>query len=468
MVDCGESYSVSNGSALPWILEHYLAYPGSYEIPLRTMYTLNSAPTSLLAQPSSTSVYQESAFAREKVNTPSSPAGSTCSQSEKDFPFVYDTAAQFRAQLISQIPRLPSQHCSLPPSFVTSFLRRCFAPQLEEVDFPQALTALDYLKDLETRRRKEVAAALARLGIDRADMSQKQEMGQRYPGVLRWIESLEAKERRVEALYTQVYVGLRRWTMINEMMLEPYNKANCLAMLNTLLPPVTPATVQPTAHLTPKILQCQRDGFWRYIISIETNGKQILDKVMKQGAREGEETAWPLARDALDKYLRSANEIIGDCLEINDPESLADESSDGVHKSRKVDSGISFNSERSETPSGSSNSSGILNKDIFTTPKTKKGKAGSTTLERIAKELRKMRGGRDHKEKNRDSEGSNRILPKRLKSTSALNEGYRCTSGSSSSDCSHFEIDEFNRKRLIWEATNKKSTQSSRSSYGSQ
>jgi hypothetical protein len=214
MVDCGEPYSVSNGSALPWILEHYLAYPGSYEIPLRTMYTLNSAPTSLLAQPSSTSVYQESAFAREKVNAPSSPAGSTCSQSENHFPFVYDTAAQFRAQLVSQIPRLPSQHCSLPPSFVTSFLRRCFAHQLEEVDFPQALTALDYLKDLETRRRKEVAAALARLGIDRADMSQKQEMGQRYPGVLRWIESLEAKERRVEALYTQVYVGLRRWVSI--------------------------------------------------------------------------------------------------------------------------------------------------------------------------------------------------------------------------------------------------------------
>ena len=54
--------------------------------------------------------------------------------------------------------------------------------------------------------------------------------------------------------------------------------------------------------------------------------------------------------------------------------------------------------------------------------------------------------GRDHKEKSR--EGSNRILPKRLKSTSALNEGYRYTSGSSSSDCSYFEIDEFHRKRL--------------------
>lgn len=208
MMDSEDSpYSAPNNSAVPWILEHYLSYPG-YEIPLRTMYTLNSAPTSLLAQSSLMSLYQESTFAREKVSASSSPA------SPHHLSFASDSATQFKAQLISQISRLPSQPCSLPPSFITSFLRRCFAPQLEEVDFPQALTALDYLKDLETRRRKEVAAALVRLGIDRADMSQKQEMGQKYPGVLLWVESIEAKERRVEALYTQVYVGLRRWVSI--------------------------------------------------------------------------------------------------------------------------------------------------------------------------------------------------------------------------------------------------------------
>lgn len=94
---------------------------------------------------------------------------------------------------------------------MTSFLRRCFPPQLEEVDFPQALTGLDYLKDLETRRRKEVAAALKRLGVDRDNLREKEELGMKYPGVLRWIESIERDEREVEALYTQVYIGLRRW-----------------------------------------------------------------------------------------------------------------------------------------------------------------------------------------------------------------------------------------------------------------
>jgi hypothetical protein len=98
---------------------------------------------------------------------------------------------------------------------VTSFLRRCFSPNLDEVDFPQALTGLDYLKDLETRRRKEVFAALKRLGIDREDICGKDEFGKKYPGVLRWLESIEQNERKVEALYTQVYIGLRRWVSCN-------------------------------------------------------------------------------------------------------------------------------------------------------------------------------------------------------------------------------------------------------------
>ena len=47
--------------------------------------------------------------------------------------------------------------------------------------------------------------------------------------------------------------------LINEMSLEPFNKHNCVAMLNTLYPPV--ATSQPTKLLTAVILKRQRDGF---------------------------------------------------------------------------------------------------------------------------------------------------------------------------------------------------------------
>lgn len=119
--------------------------------------------------------------------------------------------AQFKANLMSHISQLPSQPCSLPPSFVTSFVRRCFPPELDQIDFPQALTALDYLKDLETRRRKEVIAALKRLGVDRDNLHERDQLGKKYPGVLSWVTSIEDKERKVEALYTQVYIGLRRW-----------------------------------------------------------------------------------------------------------------------------------------------------------------------------------------------------------------------------------------------------------------
>jgi hypothetical protein len=192
MAHSEEQLNAPDGSALTWIFDHILRYPGTYELPLRTMYTLNCNPT---RQPTSNSI-PETAFARR----PTSPKSSA--------------AEDFRAQLTHQISRLPSQPCSLPPSFITSFLRRCFAPQLEEVDFPQALTGLDYLRDLETRRKKEIAAALQRLGVEPNDLQPNSEFSRKFPGVVAWFESINIKGRKVEALYTEIYLGLRRWVCL--------------------------------------------------------------------------------------------------------------------------------------------------------------------------------------------------------------------------------------------------------------
>ncbi len=196
--------SSNEGAAYPWILEHLLAYPGSYEIPLRTMYTLNAT----------TQAQQQQIQSSPTSPSPNSVPGNAFPTQRKDEQHNLTTAtaaAQLRANLMSHISQLPSQPCSLPPSFVTSFLRRCFPQDLDQVDFPQALTALDYLKDLEIRRRREVVAALDRLGVDRADLGERAVLGRKYPGVLRWVISIEDKERKVEALYTQVFLGLRRW-----------------------------------------------------------------------------------------------------------------------------------------------------------------------------------------------------------------------------------------------------------------
>lgn len=84
------------------------------------------------------------------------------------------------------------------------------------VDFPQALTALDYLKDLETRRRRELAATLGRLGIDsQVIKSDPEGVLKKHTGVAAWVKSNEDNERKIEAYYTQLYIALRRWVRLN-------------------------------------------------------------------------------------------------------------------------------------------------------------------------------------------------------------------------------------------------------------
>lgn len=209
-----------DGAALTWIFDHCLRYPGSYEIPLRTMYTINCNPAK---------ANNNGNRSPETFFTPRNSTSTKSSRSSQED--TVDAAADFRSQLINQISRLPSQPCSLPPSFLSSFLRRSFTAELESVDFPQALTALDYLKDLETRWKKEMSSALQRLNISYEDAQnpQQSELGAKYPGVLAWLETMNAKGRTLEATYTQIYVGLRRWTLINDMLLEPHNKVNHIA-----------------------------------------------------------------------------------------------------------------------------------------------------------------------------------------------------------------------------------------------
>lgn len=114
---------------------------------------------------------------------------------------------------MAQMQQLSNQPSSLPPSFITSFLRRCFPCELVFVDFPQALTGIDYLKDLEGRRRREVHDAVERLSlsIDKPILSADDELRKSHPGIAQWFQTVLEKEKRLEALYTQLYVALRRW-----------------------------------------------------------------------------------------------------------------------------------------------------------------------------------------------------------------------------------------------------------------
>ncbi|KAJ5933376.1 hypothetical protein N7454_005705 [Penicillium verhagenii] len=405
-----------NGRGLTWIFDHCQRYPNSYEIPLRTMYTINCNP----AKNPNGNRNPETAF---------SPRSSTSTNS-------------FTKSLVC--PRSPAPS---PPAFLVSFLRRVWVADLDLVDFPQALTALDYLKDLQCRWTKELLNVTQRLNITRADVEDPLQSGLalNYPGVISWLEAMKSKGRYMEALYTQIYVGLRRWTLINEMMLDPTNKVAHIALLNTLFPPVSDSTPTPTAQLTHHILKVQRTGFFTWIHAVGDKGCDILTPVLRQGAPAGEETSWPIVRESVEKYLTMAQEMIDECVLILEPTSLEVQSPQSTHrpKGRKVDSGISFTSSTGNLSTTESSQEKPLPQFPIPNNNTPTKSTGSA-LERLATEIRRL--GLGSKTKNL----------KKMKSTTAL--GMRPTSRDSY-ESSFFEIDEQKRRRLIGEATSRKSSQ---------
>ena len=368
-----ESGSSSAGSSYQLILDHVLTYPASYEIPLRTMYALNCAPRG-----------------KSTSNASSSNASSPITPNN---PWQEDSPTQvFQQSLMAQMSSMPTQPACLPPSFLVSFVQRCFAEDLVDVDFPQALTGLDYLKDLETRRRREVAAAMNRLDIDSSTLGSEADLlSTQYPGVAQWVKTIEEKERKVEALYTQLYVGLRRWVIINELSLLPFSKHNCVAMLNTLYPPVN--ATQPTTKLTSSILKNQRDGFFKYIQSVEKNGTRVLATLMQQGKGLTDENGWPAVVRTMNMYLQVANSIITECMQISDIEDVSPQkkrdskNSKRSRTSGKADSGVSFNvSERLSSVSSASGEP--VSPTESTRPKTPTGGRPGTALEKLARGLK--------------------------------------------------------------------------------
>ncbi|KAF2101459.1 hypothetical protein NA57DRAFT_34615 [Rhizodiscina lignyota] len=443
--------SVNSGASYQLILEHILQYPGTYEIPLRTMYTLNCAGR---GQPTPSNSRSASAAA-----TPStSPTTSRFPPTE-----MHDANTQFATSLMAQISQLPQQPCSLPPTFITMFLKRCFTQEVHWVDFPQALTALDYLKDLESRRRKEVASSLSRLGINRETLAaDANAMSIQYPGAAEWIRELETKDKRADSLYTQLFIALRRWVLINEMSLLPFNKHNCIAMLNTLYPPVTVSN--PTTKLTPTILSKQRDGFFKYIKAVETRGTGVLMTLQRQGAAEGESNGWPDVHRNLEKYLRLCNSTIAECKDITNN----DEKQDAHKTPRKTDSGVSFNSSirpssRSSSAHTTSRRPSIASTSVFEAPKSPMTprKVGSA-LERIARDLIRLRKGKPEVEEIFKTPGKTEKEPKakglkKMKSFGALSE-LKHSNASTATVSSRFgrknapyDKDAMRRERLAYE-----------------
>ncbi len=193
------------------------------------------------------------------------------------------------------------------------------------------------------------------------------------------------------------------------MRFEPFNKANCIAMLNTLYPPTT--ATPPTRLLTAAILASQRSAFFRYITAVEKNGKTILTNLENQGQRKGDLNGWAVVRDIVDKYLRTANGVIEECMDVGGTDYFEADSEAFRRNERRADSGVSFATGDRPSTSDSANSKAKVvppsNKPLPQSPSTLQPqtqtappvvKKRGTTLERIAREFRNLRNRNDVKE----------------------------------------------------------------------
>lgn len=250
------------------------------------------------------------------------------------------------------------------------------------------------------------------------------------------------------------------------MRLEPFSKANSIAMLNTLYPPTT--AVPPTRLLTPAILQAQRQAFFRYITGVEKNGKGILQNIERQGMRPNDDNGWPSVRDVVDKYLRTANSVIEEYLQVTGPEhfTLPSEASRGTE--RRADSGVSFATGDRPSTSGSSSSRNKLvasytDKPLPASPKFSPPSRSASIppvpqkpRSKLEKIMGNFRSRNDVKEiagnENRDRLHS----MKKMKSASSLGGARAKHARSGSWENAPFEIDDAKRQRLIQEAQKEK------------
>lgn len=174
--------------------------------------------------------------------------------------------------------------------------------------------------------------------------------------------------------------------MINELSIQPFNKLNCVGMLNTLLPPMQSSTKLPSPMLSHEMLKDERDAFFDYIREVQKKGPSVLEQVVNLHKADDEETGWPAVQRSVDKYLRVAKNMIDDCLATTGPESFQGYA-DEPRKGKKTDSGVSFGSERRPSVGSSFHEAPMpeMPSNYAPTPK------GLSKIERITREFKRMR-----------------------------------------------------------------------------
>lgn len=249
------------------------------------------------------------------------------------------------------------------------------------------------------------------------------------------------------------------------MRLEPFSKANSIAMLNTLYPPTT--TTPPTRPLTPAVLDAQRQAFFRYITGVEKNGKGILENIERQGMRPNDQNGWPSVRDVVDKYLRSANSVIEEYLQVTGPEYFTPASEESRRTERRADSGVSFAFGDRPSTSGSTSSrhktvKAYTDKPLPASPSLSPPSRSTVpptpkkTRSKLEKIMGNFRSRSDVKEIAGNENRDRTHTLKKMKSASSVGGARAKHARSGSWDTAPFEIDDAKRQRLIQEAQKEK------------
>ena len=198
-------------------------------------------------------------------------------------------------------------------------------------------------------------------------------------------------------------------------------------MLNTLYPPTSISP--PTAQLTATILASQRHAFFRYIQAVERNGKGVLTNLENQSRRPGDLNGWAVVREIVDKYLRTANSVIEECNAIRGLEDFKVQSTN--NNGKRADSGVSFatndrpttREDKPPTSTSTALNERSMNKSLPPPPCVHEKKKSESTLERIARELRRFKSRSSESKEDSDirppSKDERKSL-KKMKSTSAL------------------------------------------------
>lgn len=162
-------------------------------------------------------------------------------------------------------------------------------------------------------------------------------------------------------------------------------------MLNTLYPPTS--TSRPTTKLTPEVLKRQRDIFFKYIGAVESKGVAVLKPLLVQNSNPGDENGWPRVRSILDNYLRVTSSLIDECTQITNLEEFVanrdEQQGWSKRQDRKADSGVSFGSDESVSLGTVEDRKRIGDTDMA--EEAPPAKKHYSTLERIARELRRLR-----------------------------------------------------------------------------